>query len=122
MARMHLPIRPTAFVIVLVVVLGGAVRAQQGCTVTPVLKIPTARQIFNPQQERTLADVEAEWVGANYPVVQAEGLTWHLDAVASRVLPQFPEELSKVQVILVDIPVADAFSAGPNRIYITRKW
>jgi predicted Zn-dependent protease len=120
-ARIHFPTRPTAFVIVLLVLFGGAVRAKQGCAVTPVLKIPSGRQIFNPQQERTLGDVEAEWVGANYPVVQEERLTSHLDAVASRVLSQFPAELAQVQVILVDIPIADAFSAGPNRIYITRK-
>jgi predicted Zn-dependent protease len=120
-ARIHFPTRPTAFVIVLLALFGGAVRAKQGCAVTPVLKIPSARQIFNPQQERTLGDVEAEWVGANYPVVQEERLTSHLDAVASRVLSQFPAELAQVQVILVDIPIADAFSAGPNRIYITRK-
>ncbi len=121
MARTHLPIRPTGFVIVLIVLLGGAVRAQQGCAVTPVLKIPSVRQIFNLQQEQTLGDVEAEWVGANYPVVQEERLTSHLDAVASRVLSRFPAELARVQVMLVDIPIADAFSAGPNRIYITRK-
>jgi predicted Zn-dependent protease len=60
-------------------------------------------------------------VGNDYPVVHDDGLASHLNTVAGRILSRFPPGQASVHVILIDIPEADSFSAGPERIYITRK-
>jgi len=100
---------------------GGTVRAQQSCPITPALTIPTATPIFSIQQERTLGNIEAEWVESNYHAAQDAELTAHLNAIARRVLSQFPRDQAQVRVILIDTSEAKSFSVGPERIYITRR-
>jgi predicted Zn-dependent protease len=118
----HWPTLSTASLAVCLVLLGGALHAQQqACSVTSVLGVLPAPLIFNAQQEQALGDVEAQWVEANYPVVQDDVLAAHLNTVAGRILAQFPPDQARVRVILIDVPEADSFSAGPDRIYITRK-
>ena len=48
-------------------------------------------------------------------------LAAHLDAVAGRILSQFPPNQVRVGIILIDTPEAGSFSVAPERIYITRK-
>jgi len=115
------PILSTVYLFALSVLAGGTVRAQQSCPVTPALRIPTAAHIFSIQQERTLGDIEAELVESNYHVVRDEELAAHLNAIAGRVLSQFPRNQALVHVILIDTPEAGSFSVAPERIYITRK-
>ena len=111
----------TASLFTLATVFGGAIRAQQPCSVTPVLRTATAAHTFTAQQEQALGDVEAEWVETTYRVVHDTELSSHLNMVLGRILSQFPPNQLRVRVILIDAPEADAFSAGPERIYITRK-
>ncbi len=122
MTDTHWPARSSATLVVLVVLVGAGLRAQQqACSVTPVLRVETAPNIFNAQQEEALGDVEAEWVEANYSVVHDEALASHLDTLAGRIFSQLPQDQTRVRVILIDTPEADSFSTGPGRIYITRK-
>ncbi len=119
--HIRLPILSALYLFALTVLVGGAVRAQQSCSVTPVLGIPTSSNIFSAQQERDLGDVEAAWVETIYQVVHEDALTSHLNRVASRVQSQFPRNQAPVHVILIDTPEAGSFSVAPERIYITRK-
>ena len=106
----------------IVVAVGSVVRAQQPCSITPALGIRTATNIFNVQQERTLGDIEAEWVESNYHPVHEVELAAHLNTVAGRILSQFPpDQAPRVRIILIDTPGAESFSIGPERIYITRQ-
>lgn len=105
----------------IVVVIGGLARAQQPCSVTPALRIRAAANIFNVQQERELGDIEAEWVESNYHPVHDVELAAHLDAIAGRILSQFPRDQARVGIILIDTPDAESFSVAPERIYITRR-
>src|SRR6516164_8104666 len=102
------------------VFVGATARAQQSCSVTLALRAPTAANIFSIQQERTLGDIEAKWVESKYHTVQDEELAAHVNAIAGRVLSQFPHDLAQVHVILIDTPEAQSFNVGP-RIYFTRK-
>src|SRR5271165_6562278 len=119
--HMRVPILSTISLVTLSVFVGGTVRGQQSCSVTLALRIPATAQIFSIQQERTLGDIEAEWVESNYHASHDEELAAHLNAIAGRVLSQFPGDQTLVHVILIDTPEAESFSVGPERIYITRK-
>jgi len=115
------PILSTICLFAVFLFVAGAVSAQQSCSVIMGLRIPTAPQIFSIQQERTLGDIESEWVESNYHATHDEELTAHLKAIANRVLSQFPRDQAQVHVILIDTSEAESFSIGPERIYITRK-
>jgi len=115
------PIRSTICLVALLVFVAGRVPAQQSCSVSMGLRIPTAPHIFSIQQERALGDIESEWVERNYHATRDEELTAHLNAIANRVLSRFPRDQSQVHVILIDTSEAESFSIGPERIYITRK-
>ena len=119
-AQMRVSILSKISLFTLSVFVGGTVRGQQSCSVT-LAPIPTAAQIFSIQQERTLGDIEAERVETDYHVAQNEKFAAHLNAIAGRVLSQFPREQAQVHVILIDLPAAEAFSTGPERMYISRK-
>jgi predicted Zn-dependent protease len=119
-AQMWVSILSTISLFTFSAFVGGTVRGQQSCSVT-LAPIPTAAQIFSIQQERTLGDIEAEWVETDYHVAQNEKSAAHLNAIAGRVLSQFPREQAQVHVILIDSPAAEAFSTGPERIYISGK-
>jgi len=116
----RVPILSTAGLFIVVVV-GSVVRAQQPCSVSPALRIRTATNIFSVQQERTLGDIEAEWVESNYHPVHDMELAAHLNNVAGRILSQFHSDQARVRIILIDTPEAESFSVAPERIYITRK-
>jgi Peptidase family M48 len=60
-------------------------------------------------------------VESNYHAAHDEEFAALLNAIAARVLSQFPRDRAPVHVILIDTPEANSFSAGPERIYITRK-
>lgn len=115
------PIPSAVCVFVLAILVADAARAQQPCSVTPAVRIPTAAHIFTVQQERALGDIEAKVVESHYHVVHDEELAVHLDTIAGRILSQFPRDQVRVRVILIDTPRAESFSAGSERIYITRK-
>lgn len=100
---------------------GGPVHAQPSCSVALELKAPKAGNIFSLRQEQILGDIEAEWVESNYGLANDERLRVHLNAVAGRILSQFPRDQARVRIILIDTPAAGSFSTGPERIYITRK-
>lgn len=116
-----MPVRWTSYLFVLVFFIGGTVRGQESCSVAPVLRVSTDANIFNIEQEHILGDIEADWVESNYQVAHDEELETHLNAVAGRVLFQFPDNRVLVHVILIDTPEAASFSIGPERIYVTRK-
>jgi predicted Zn-dependent protease len=111
----------TIYLFALFVFVAGTVRAQQSCSVTVPISIPTAVNIFSAQQERTLGDIEAEMVQSNYRLAQDEELAAHLNAIAGRVLSQLPRDQLLVHVILIDTPEPESFSVAPERIYISRK-
>jgi len=100
---------------------GNGLHAQQPCTVTVSLKAPGAGSIFSIQQERVLGDIESAWIESKYQVVHDEELAVHLNTVAERVMAQFPGHQAPVRIMLIDVPEVDSFSAGPERVYISRK-
>ncbi len=119
--HIRVPILSTIFLFTLSVLAGATVRGQELCTVTPSLRIPATAQIFSSQQERILGDIEAGFVESNYPVAHDEQFEVHLNAIAARILSQFPGDQAAVHVLLIDTAEANSFSVGPERIYITRK-
>jgi predicted Zn-dependent protease len=119
--HMRVPILSTISLFALSVFVAGTVRGQPSCSVTPTLRIPATAQIFSIQQERTLGDIEADLVESNYHAAHDEEFAAHLNAIAARVLSQFPRDQAPVHVILIDAPEANSFTVGPERIYITRK-
>jgi WD40 repeat protein len=100
---------------------GSATRAQQPCPAAPVLGPAAGADIFSPQQELDLGDVESEWLEKNYRVIRDDQLAAHLNLITGRILAQLPPTQLKFRIILIDTPVVNSFSVGAGRIYVTRK-
>ncbi len=123
MRKVHrrVPILSAFVLAALFLFVGDTARAQQSCSVAMPIKVPAAADIFSPQQERVLGDIEAEMVESSYHAAHDEKLTAHLNAIAGRVLLQLPHDQARARVILIDAPSAQSFSVGPERIYVSRK-
>lgn len=80
-----------------------------------------APNIFTPQQEVDLGDVEAERIEHSVPVIQDDELAAYLNKIARRIVDQLPPTQLKIRVILIDLPIVNAFSLPGGRIYVTRK-
>ena len=68
-----------------------------------------------------MGDVEAEQFERNIHVVHDDELTAYANQVASRVAAHLPPSDLKIRVMLVDLPIVNAFSLAGGRIYVTRK-
>jgi len=98
-------------------------RAQvQTCPAPPSLQAPAERNIFSPQQEMDLGDAIAEQSQREFHVVEDDRLNAYLQGVGDRLLRQLgvPAGL-RIHIVLVDLPVANAFTAPGGRIYFSRK-
>ena len=120
-ARIRLFFPSSAYLLVLVLLVGSEAWAQQPCTSIPAVKIRPIASIFGVEQERILGDIEAQFVEQNYPIVHDDESAAHLNIVARRIFSLLPPEQKRVRIILIDIPAPESFSVGPERIYLTRK-
>lgn len=102
-------------------VFAGTLPAGQVCSVPPPPKPSTAVSIFHEQQELDLGEIEAEWLEKQYHVIQDDAVAAHVNVIADRVLSKFPANQRKVRIIMIDTGEADSFSAGVERIYLTRQ-
>jgi hypothetical protein len=104
----------TICLVALFVFVGCTVRAQQSCSVTLPTRIPTAANIFSAHQERILGEAELE--ESNHHATHDQELAVHLNAVAGRVVSQFPRNQLLVHAIMIETPEAESFSVAPERI------
>lgn len=108
-----------SFVFFLLISVG--VHGQQQCPAPQLLTPSPALNIFSPQQELDLGDLEAERVEGTFRVIHDDELAAHLNAITKRILAQLPPTQLQFRIILIDLPEVNAFSVGAGRIYITRK-
>jgi WD40 repeat protein len=98
-------------------------RAQQSC-VAPLPATLTPAQgtdIFTPQQEVDLGEIQAERVERDVRVIHDDELAQHLNDIAQRLLTKMPPSGLQFHVTLIDLPVVNAFTLSGGRIYVTRK-
>jgi len=97
------------------------VRAQQKCPAPPALTESSSPNIFTPQQEVDLGDIEGERVELYARVIHDDQLSAYLNHIVSRILAQLPPTHLDFRVMLIDLPEVNAFSLPGGRIYVTRK-
>ena len=96
-------------------------QTQQKCPAAPDIARSSAANIFSPQQEIYLGDVEAEQLEHRSRVIHDDELAAHLNRLVERLVAQMPPTQLKFRVALVDLPDLNAFSLSGGRIYVTRK-
>ena len=116
--------RRTSLILVLpllVVCLAAPVRAQQKCPPPPALTAPENANVFTPQQEVELGDIEAEQIERNTRVIHDDDLSARLNRIVDRILANLPPTQLHFRVTLIDLPVVNAFTLPGGRIYVARK-
>lgn len=109
------------FLFVLVLLCAAPVTAQQKCPAPPALTESSSPNIFTPQQEVDLGDIEAERVELYARVIHDDQLSAYLNRIVDRILAQLPPTHLQFRVMLIDLPEVNAFSLPGGRIYVTRK-
>lgn len=96
-------------------------KAQNPCPAPPPVRGTAKGNIFSDQQEMDLGDAMAERSEQNFHVIQSEELNSYLSGIAQRLLAQMPPTQLKFRIVLVDLPVVNAFTMPGARVYVTRK-
>ena len=96
-------------------------RAQTNCPAPPPIRGTADGNIFSEQQEMDLGDAMYEEFARNFKVIQNDELNSYLNQIAQRLLAQMPPTQLKFRIVLVDLPVVNAFTMPGGRIYVTRK-
>ena len=114
-------LRGVALLIASTLLFAGASIAQQACPAPAAFSVTTGANMFTPEQELELGDIEAELLEKNYRVIYDEELAGRMNRIIGRILAQLPPTNLKFRVILIDSPIVNSFSVGAGRIYVTRK-
>lgn len=111
------------FLVAALFLVGGLthLQAQEKCTAPPIPSAPPGSNIFSEQQEVDLGDIMAEQVERNFRVIHDDDLAAHMNQTAARILAQLPPTQLKIRVVLVDLPIVNAFSLPGGKIYVARK-
>lgn len=91
------------------------------CGVAPVGSETAQPNIFSPQQEMWLGQIEADLVESNLRPVRDRSLAAHLQAIADKLLKTLPPTKIQFQVTLIDSDNINGFSVAGGHIYILRK-
>jgi WD40 repeat protein len=97
------------------------VHAQQKCALPPLLSSLSGANFFTPEQEIDLGDLMAEQTEIRYQVIRDAELTSYMNRVAGRLVAQLPTAGLRIQIILIDAPIVNAFGTPGGRIYVSRK-
>jgi hypothetical protein len=109
------------FIVIAEIALSANAQVKQTCPAAPDVAHSFAVNIFTPQQEIYLGDVEAEQLEHRSRVIHDDELAAHLNRLVNRLVTQMPPTQLKFRVALVDLPNVNAFSLSGGRIYVTRK-
>lgn len=96
-------------------------RAQNSCPAPPPVRGTAKGNIFTDQQEMDLGDAMAERDEKDFHVIHSDQLNAYVNGIAQRLLAQMPPTQLKFRIVLVDLPVVNAFTMPGGRIYVTRK-
>ena len=96
-------------------------QAQNPCPSLAPIHGTAKGNFFTDAQEMDLGDAVAERVERDFHVIQDDQLNSYLNGIVQRLLAQMPPTEMKFHVVLVDIPVVNAFTYPGGRIYVTRK-
>jgi hypothetical protein len=94
---------------------------QKSCPAPPAILTPTQPNIFSEQQEQWLGDATADQIERSYKIVKDPAENEYLTRIANRLLAALPPTKLQFRVVLVDMPVVNAFSIAGGRVYISRK-
>jgi predicted Zn-dependent protease len=105
----------------LIVCLAENARGQQECPAPAILDPLPGTNMFTEQQEVDLGDVMAEQVERKFRVIHDDEQAAFLNQTATRILAQMPPTKLRIRVMLIDLPIVNAFSLPGGRIYVARK-
>jgi len=87
----------------------------------PIAPPDPSANMFTPQQERDLGDAVVEQVSRNFRVIEDEDVTTYLQHVGEHIAKHLPPSQIRYDFVLMDIPIANAFSFPGGHIFVSRK-
>ncbi len=96
------------------------IKAQQGCPPPPFMPSAKVHNIFNERQQMDLGDAQAEHVQRYFRVIDDQ-VTEYVQRIGDRLTARLPKSETRYRFLLVDVPIANAFTLAGGRVYVTRK-
>lgn len=93
----------------------------QDCAPPPIVLNAKAQNIFSPQQEMYLGDVEIEQLEKNYHVIDDAAVNEYLQSIGDRLSKHLPATGIRFRFYVADLPATNAFTLAGGRIFVTRK-
>jgi WD40 repeat protein len=95
--------------------------AQEACPPLSIPQVIPGSNMFNAQQEVYLGEAIAASIQQSVALIKEPELTNHLQGITDRLAIGLPAGYPPFHVVLVDLPVANAFSVVGGHIYVGRK-
>ncbi|HKP80544.1 MAG TPA: M48 family metalloprotease [Pyrinomonadaceae bacterium] len=100
---------------------GGAVASAQNCSPPPVTANSRIYNIFSPEQEMILGDLNHQRMSGDLRFVPDEKLLAYVRQIGERLTRHLPPTGLKFQFFIVDIPEANAFNTPGGYVFLSRK-
>ena len=115
--------RKTLFslLILLCVSTGGAVASAQNCNPPTITANSRIYNIFSPEQEMILGDLNHQRMSGDLRFVPDEKLLAYVRQIGERLTRHLPPTGLKFQFFIVDIPEANAFNTPGGYVFLSRK-
>jgi hypothetical protein len=120
--RNTLPGKITLSLLVLLCLTSTAVVASaQNCNPPPVPANAQVYNIFSPDQEMILGDLNYQRMSGDTRFIQDEKLLAYVRAIGEKLARHLPPTGLKFQFFIIDIPTANAFNTPGGYVFLSRK-
>src|SRR5437868_9100330 len=99
----------------------GAVAFVQDCNPPAITANSHLYNIFSPEQEMVLGELNYQRMAGDTRFVQDERLLAYVRAIGDRLIRHLPRTGLKFQFFIIDIPTANAFNTPGGYVFLSRK-
>lgn len=99
----------------------GAVASAQNCNPPAITANSQIYNIFSPEQEMILGDLNRQRMSGDLRFVQDEKLVTYVRQIGERLVRHLPPTGLKFQFFIIDLPEANAFNTPGGYVFLSRK-
>src|SRR5215217_9532613 len=109
------------FLILLCTVICSVVAGAQDCNPPAITANSQIYNIFSPEQEMVLGDLNYQRMAGDSRFIQDDKLLAYVREIGARLVRHLPPTGLKFQFFIIDIPTANAFNTPGGYVFISRK-
>ena len=116
-----MPGKLTLILFILVCISSGRVALAQNCNPPAITANSQIYNIFSPDQEMVLGDLNYQRMSGDTRFIQDEKLLAYVRQIGEKLVRHLPPTGLKFQFFIIDIPTANAFNTPGGYVFLSRK-